>query len=229
MYQDIRKERLHRMQSLPGQSSKNNLSTIILIAILLFALSGLISGFAVGAFVRPNLSQLTNPNAGTTQSPDQTGPAATATVKPTTHPIFLGEPIISRNYSYIEVVNGTTNYTLSAQVVDKKNNKPVHASDITCKLWLTKDGDVNSNMPASRLTAIDTISNPFPQETIDGLIFDPTTLQTQFCNSNGVTTWKYKVASFVDPGTYYLVVLTDWKGVHYNWSWVGITITKKAD
>ena len=38
--------------------------------------------------------------------------------------------------------------------------------------------------------------------------------------------WNYTVAQSVDPGTYYLMVLTDWDGVHFNWSWVNMTIKK---
>ena len=46
------------MQTLTEQRQTNNVSsqsrTIVVVAMLLFALAGLISGFAVGAFIRPS-------------------------------------------------------------------------------------------------------------------------------------------------------------------------------
>lgn len=133
--------------------------------------------------------------------------------------------------SYIEVANDTTNYTLTLQATDQSNGqasgKPVHAPGITCKIWLTKDGHVNANVPIDRLKAVDTLSQPFPKEEAGALtFFDPSTPQTQMCNNKGRATWNYKVASTVESGRYFLVVLTDWNGIHYNWSWVQIAVTK---
>jgi len=36
------------------------------------------------------------------------------------------------------------------------------------------------------------------------------------------------VATSVSPGAYYLVVLTDWKGLHFTWSWMLVTIKKQG-
>jgi len=125
----------------------------------------------------------------------------------------------------------THTYTISVQVTDQSNGKavgnPVHASGITCKIWLTKDGNVNKNMPTDRLKAADTLSSPFPKEESGSLdFFDTTTPQTQMCNAKGRATWNYKVTSSTAPGTYFLVALTDWNGIHYNWSWVQINVMK---
>jgi len=215
------------MQTLTGQGTTNNVGaqsrTVAIIAILLFALAGLISGFAVGAFVRPNQShQATNPNQPI--NPPVQGKTGTPTPTATPiHPEFLGEPII--NYvQYSENADGTTSYTFTAQAVDKQQ-QPVHKAGITCKMWLTHDGKVNSNMPINRLKAIDTLAQPFPKEVADALIFNSTTPQVQQCAA-GQGNWNYNLSSSLGSGTYYLVVLTDWSGVHYNWSWAQIIVKK---
>src|SRR5260370_169118 len=107
---------------------------IAVIAILLFAFSGLISGFAVGAFVRPNLGA------------------------------------------------GTTSHTGSART-------------------------------------------PVPQIT-NALNFAPGVSQIQPTDANGQVMWNYTVGTFVDPGTYYLVVLMDWQGQSFDWSWRLVAISR---
>jgi hypothetical protein len=61
---------------------------------------------------------------------------------------------------------------------------------------------------------------------IQALNFDTGTQQTQLSNVKGRVTWKYQVASSVAPGDYDLVVLSDWDGKYYNWSWANIEIKK---
>lgn len=223
------------MQTLYEQQPTHNWSSqsrmIAVVAMLLFALSGLISGFAVGAFIRPALhNQSTNPNSGETPPVKSQGATPTRTPR-TQHPIPLGIPQVGP-VSYTEASDDTTTYTTTLQVTDQSNGnttpgKPVHAPGITCKIWLTKDGHVNANMPIDRLQAVDTLSQPFPKEKSAGLdFFDPSTPQTQMCNARGQATWNYKVPSTVEPGRYFLVALTDWNGIHYNWSWAQITVTK---
>src|SRR5262249_31908455 len=51
-----------------------------------------------------------------------------------------------------------------------------------------------------------------------GLNFDATTPQVQPCNQ-GQGNWKFTISSTVSPGDYFIVGLTDWQGMHYNWSW----------
>jgi hypothetical protein len=217
------------MQMLSGQSP-NGLSQqsrkIAVFAVLLFALSGLIIGFAVGAFVRPRIG------SGTTS----TGPGATSGAQSTrtsqsttTGYVNLGSPAIG-DFTFSEVANGSTTYIFTAQILDKSGN-PIQAPDVMCKLWLTKDGDVNPVLLADNAAiprAIDQIRQPFPHEVANGLNFISPSQQVQPCAPDGKTTWSYTVSPPVDPGTYYLVVLVDWKGRSFGWSWQAIKI-KKAD
>jgi hypothetical protein len=107
-------------------------------------------------------------------------------------------------------------------VVDKQN-APVHASGITCKIWLTKNGNVSPNITENRLQSISTLDQPFPKEAQGSLIFTSATPQTQMCK-NGQGNWSYQIAPTVKTGQYYMVILTDWNGIHYNWSWIAIKI-----
>ncbi|MBV9231620.1 MAG: hypothetical protein JOZ18_20085 [Chloroflexi bacterium] len=200
----------------PGGSTRSQ--TIIITAITLFALSGLMIGFAVGAFARPQQTSLSTPRQQ--QTAPATGKTPTAAPTQAAQIIALGYPVIT-NISYTEIADGATSYMFSAhpvdQSIDQGHGKPVHASNITCKLWLMKDEHPIATLLAasSRFHAIDTIAQPMPNEVQNALLFDGTQ-QTQPCNATGDTTWKYKVAT-IDPGTYTLVVLTDWSGVRYNW------------
>ena len=202
--------------------------TVAVTAILLFALSGLISGFAVGAFVRPGFALPSSHTTGTTSSLQKN---QTQTPTSTEQPIPLGFPVIDQA-SNVELADGTTAYTFSAQAVDqsidKGHGKPVHASGITCRLWLLPIAQSPHDVPLDRLKSPESLQNtPLPGE-VPGLIFDQTTSQTQLCNADGQGTWKYHLDPSVNPGQYYLVVLTDWQGMHYNWSWVMVTIKKQG-
>ena len=223
------------MQIPSDQRQINNWSsqtrTIAFVAMLLFAVAGLISGFAVGAFIRPGhhvqqsrQTQLpTHPPANQLTTPTPT--------PHTQHPVPLGFPIIV-HYDYIEAADDNSTHTFSVQATDQSNGKraagnPIHGSGVTCKLWLTKDGNVSANMPTDKLKAADSLSQPFPKEEAGSLdFFNPSTPQTQMCDAKGQATWNYKVTSSVVPGQYFLVVLNDWKGVHWSWSWVAIKIKK---
>lgn len=240
MYEQIRRERIYPMKTLPAQGSRNNLNaqntsshTVVITAVILFALSGLISGFAFGAFIRPKVAFL--PTVGSENKPtiQQT---STSKPKPTSHPIPLGFPTID-TYTFIERAGGSTVYTFSSTVIDKQG-RPVHASDITCKLWLVQRIPSNAilQIPLSVLKDVNTLQNPVPGTAdgtsypeVSGLNMDGSTPQTRFCNANGQTIWKYQVATTIDPGEYDLVVLADWGGVHYNWSWIHIQIRKQED
>ena len=205
---------------------------IATVAILLFALSGLISGFAVGAFVRPKPATGTTHNTGSgTISIAQNTKTPVSTR--TTTPVKLGWPEFLTPPPYIQRANDTTSYTITLQIVDQsidpKHGNPVHVAGITCKIWLTKDGNVDGNIQANdneRLKSVSTIAQPFPGETTGAFNFDPSTPQTQLSNGNGQATWKYTVATSVDPGNYNLVALVDWNGVHYQWIWENIEIKK---
>ncbi|MDQ6661172.1 MAG: hypothetical protein M3Z24_09440 [Chloroflexota bacterium] len=206
-----------------GGSGKPSRSIAIL-AVLLFALSGLLSGFAFGAFghthTKPGQTN-TSPVPG--HSTHQKTPTATATK--TEQPVFLDPPKIIQT-STSEVADNSTSYTFSTQILNKYSVTPITATDVTCKIWLTKDNKVSDMLRANNyaiLSSISAIPNPFPDEVTGGLNFT-SGQQTKFCNSSGPTTWTYTVSSSVQNGSYYIVVLADWKGIHFNWSTIAIKI-----
>ncbi len=208
---------------LSPQTRKIAISTI-----LLFALSGLISGFAVGFFVhlKPATGTTHNTGSGTVPVVQITKTPATPA---TPENVNLAEPKINfGDFNFTQTADGSTTYTFSALIIEK-NQKPIQASDVTCKLWVTKVAtDVNSILGANNYAiprTIDNIQQLFPNE-VNALNFMPQVSQTQSCTPNGNTTWKYTISPTVDPGTYHLVVLADWQGKHYNWSWVDIVIKK---
>ncbi|MBV9227674.1 MAG: hypothetical protein JOZ18_00070, partial [Chloroflexi bacterium] len=132
------------MQSLSRQRPTNNLNNqsraIAFIAILLFALAGLVSGFSVGAFVHPKFLPIYNPGSETNQPSANQSQTATHT-QHSVHYVKLGWPVVSQ-YDPTEVANGTNTYTLSASAVDQSidtgHGHAVHASGITFKLWLVQ-------------------------------------------------------------------------------------------
>jgi hypothetical protein len=217
------------MQTVANQSpntASSQMRGIAFFAVLLFALAGLISGFAVGAFIHPKTASTTGNSGSNTKPPvvQKTQPPVSSV---TIQPIRLGFPVIDKA-DYFENADGSTLYTLSAYAEDTSKDaghgNPVHVSGITCKFWLTKDGNVNANMPSDRLRSVNTLQAAFPKEDSDALNFSSDTSQVQSTNSAGRATWKYTLPSSLDSGVYYLVVLMDWNGVHFNWSWIKITI-----
>ncbi len=221
------------MQTLSSQHpNRINQQTrkIAVFAILLFALSGLISGFAVGAFVhsKPRGSGTTPTSSGTTPIAKVTRTPVSTTIA---EHVNLDIPLINHgDYSYFQIANDNTNYTISAQIINKDKN-PTQATDITCKLWLTKEGDVNSILRAdqySLLRSIDNLQQPFPKEVVGAFNYIAPSQQIQPCAPTGKTSWTYTIAQSVDPGTYSLVVLADWKGKSFDWSWVQIVIKKAS-
>ncbi len=233
------------MQMLSGRRS-NGLSPqsrrIATFAIVLFALSGLISGFAVGAFVRPKVGGTGNNNGvGITRIVQQT---KTATPVATIQPVQIPIPTIDRVESP-NVPNGT-NYTLTAHLKNilGRDGQPIHADNLTCKLWLIArvPRDQKVYIPLDILSNVATISNPFTSQAKDqngnllpdvtypeieqSLAFNNPTPQTQPCRTDGEVTWRYQISQSATPGKYTLVVLYDWSGKHYNWYWVDITISQ---
>lgn len=226
------------MDSTPHTSSQSR--SIAIVAVILFALSGLISGFSIGAFIHPPKSSLTNPNtSGTTPPIVAQSPVATKGPR-TVKTVPLGWPVIAY-FNSMEIADGTTSYTLSANPVDQSidagHGKEVYASGITCKVWLIQHipGTAHLSLPIPTLQNISAIQNPITGTAknqqyaeIPGLLFAANTPQTHACNPRGVTNWNYQIATTVTPGKYNLVVLTDWDGKRFNWSWADIII-KKAD
>jgi hypothetical protein len=222
-----RREQIYRMQTLSRPNSTDGLSpqahTVAIVAILLFAFSGLLSGFAVGAFIRVQPSSPSRPNFGAT-SVVQKG--QTPTTVPTRNPVKLGWPVVDE-YKSSEVADGHTIYTVSAYAVDrsidKGHGKQIHATGITCVFWLTKD----QKSPEKNLSPINAVNNQMDGELAGALHFDSATPRVQSCNANGSGTWRYTIDPSVPPGDYYLAVVTDWNALYYNWSWREIHITNQ--
>ncbi len=225
----------HMVSRPQGDNNGNSqVQTIIITAITLFALSGLMVGFAVGVFARPK--QSASPNVTQHNTIPVIGHTPTSTPTPGSQVVPLGCPSIDKASSLYQnntqAADGATVYTLSIQARDKSsgkgcddNNKPVTADGITCRLWLMKQSEDPLKLPDDHLHDINTLNNPLPdnKEITGALAFDPTTPETQPCNK-GVGTWKYRIAPSTEKGTYRLMVLTDWNGTYYNWSWGQIEV-----
>ncbi len=219
------------------KASNNSRSAIIaILALLLFALSGLITGFATGTFTRPkqtaqqnnnNNNNQTNPTGKTAATPVRTQ-APQVTQTPNILVLGLGCPGVPQ-YS-VQEVRGMT-YQVQAQLLDNSNacksggGKPLHVPGVTCRLWLTKDNNFGENIPRDRIKAVNTLQQAFPKEEQDALHFNGSS-QVQPCNAQGPTIWNYQLSSSLEKGTYYLVILTNWQGTLYNWTARAITVTK---
>lgn len=82
-------------------------------------------------------------------------------------------------------------------------------------------------LPSDKLAKMNIQGQLTAEEIPGALNFNPNTSQVLLSNTSGVATWKFTVATFVNPGMYYLVILMDWNGKHYNWSWANITIKQE--
>ncbi len=220
------------------QAIKNGTSqaqTIIITAISLFALSGFMVGFALGAFSRPR-GETASPNTRNHDIPIVSQNALT-TPSPTPQPQLqsLGCPDVEANMPHM-VADGQTSYEATVQAKDKTGNqgntcsdialeKPIVIDGITCRLWLTKAQDPSKDLISdlSQLQHIEQLNNPLPDEIQSGLLFDPSTPQVQPCKQ-GQGSWKFTISPTVQSGHYFIVGLTDWQGTHYNWSWYTVTI-----
>ncbi len=218
------------------KATSNSRSAIVaILALLLFALSGLITGFATGTFTRPkqtaqqnnNNNNKTNSSGKTVATPIQTQ-APQITQTPNILVLGLGCPGVLE-YS-VQEVRGNV-YPVQAQVLDNSvscksgGGKPLHVPGVTCRLWLTKDNNFGENIPRDRIKAVNALQQAFPKEEQDALHFNGST-QVQPCNAQGPTKWNYQLSSSLEKGTYYLVILTDWQGSLYNWTARQITVTK---
>ncbi|HLI07562.1 MAG TPA: hypothetical protein VKV40_13410 [Ktedonobacteraceae bacterium] len=241
---NLRKERFLRMQTLtrPNYSPTNSNPTdaqalrVAVLAVILFALSGLITGFAFGAFVHFSPARKASTTTNITTVQQKTGnktPVATQTVQVQA----LGWPIMTLS-SYIEKADNNTPYSVSIQVTDKKKGNtwgnPLPASGITCKLWLVQriPSKKTLDIPFSILQNTQSLQSPItgqvggqPYPEISGLSFNPGMPQVQLSKPGGQVTWKYQVSQSIKAGNYDLVALTDWDGKAFNWSWVNIEIT----
>jgi len=214
--------------------------SIIITAITLFALSGLMVGFTVGALARTPQSSNNNQNSANLTT------HTTPTSKPTPTPnapisIRLGCP----NFSYTNPTtnpDGTFVYNATIQAEDKTGTdangtchlaleKPITADGITCRIWLVpaqlENVTTDLSNDKNQLQDPTTFNQPFPHEIQNALLFDPTTPnQVQTCKQ-GSAQWKFTLSPSVDKGDYFLVGLTDWQGKFWNWSWSKITVSDK--
>ena len=223
------------MQIWSGQSAGGTLSPtrkFITTVLIVFSLAGLVIGFAVGGLTHSQANP-TN-DTGPTKKPTIVA-QTTVTAAPTATPppdIVLGYPQFNPYPTSPESAAASTQYTVTMQAVDKKK-KPVHSSDVTCKLWLVPQIPAGQilNIDAKILKDVNNLATPIPG-TLNGqpvaevpyLAFTPTTPQLTKCGSSGQATWKYTIAPTAAPGNYELVILSDWKGVHYNWYWSDVII-----
>lgn len=224
---------MHQVASGSGTDQYRNTRTqkIIIVAITLFALAGLMMGFAVGAITRPprqvSITPTPPPPTALAQKPTPTAtPAPTLTVAD----LGIGCPTVTANTG-VQLADGNTDYTVSAEIVDKSiikttlcgKGKDLHAPDLTCKVWLTKSDDALHKLTRDQFNPVSNLQNPFPQEEQNALTFD-TGQQVQPCSQTGPTAWTYKLSPSLKPGFYYVAVVADWKGIVFNWSWTTIRV-----
>lgn len=215
------------------QQSKSGITQaqiIIITAITIFALSGFMGGFAFGAFVISK-DVATKPTTQNHDIPVITQKAS-LTPSPTPQPVqlSLGCPDVEANASQM-LADSQTTYNATVQTKDKTGDqgntctnialeKPLVIDGVTCKIWLTKAQDPSGELSGdlSQLQHIDQLSEPSPNEIESGITFDATTPQVQPCKQ-GQGNWKFTLSSTLSPGDYFIVGLTDWQGIRYNWSW----------
>jgi len=223
-------------QTPPGGKGRPQPQKLLITVLTLFAFSGLLIGFTVGAYTRtPNKVQppTTNNNSSTVASQAAT-PTPTAGIDVATRGV--GCPIINQSTD-TETADGNTSYTFTVQAVDKSIDKggpgnpcgkgqPLFAQDLMCKIWLTKDAaSLKKGLPADSLKPANLSNSLFPGEEANALIFDGgTTPQVQQCSQTGLTSWSYKLSPNLKSGTYYLAAISDWHGTFYNWRWTSIAV-----
>ncbi len=213
--------------------SDHRTQKIVVTAIVLFALSGLMMGFAVGAFTRPSKKVIATPPIQPSVLAQKPTPTA-ATQAPGLDVAALGIGCPKVNPSAVfQLADGTTGYTLAAEIEDKSiskapapcgTGKDLHAPDLMCKIWLTTNQASLRSLSGEQLNPVSNLQNPFPKEEQNAFLFDGGQQQVQPCSQTGTTNWSYKLAPSLKSGTYFLAVVADWKGQVFNWSWSVITI-----
>lgn len=198
--------------------------------ILCFALAGLIAGFAIGGFAQHlSYGSSTGPGSLSNSAPALTGHSPNLTTTPTQENVFVGQPVLAAgDYSNPQQADGTTDYQVNTQIVNKADKTPITVTDVTCRLWLTNDLQATMAGLSANDYALpknpSLFNQPFPSEMQGALNFTAPSTQTQPCAANGKTKWTYTLSNSVPGGTYYLGILTDWKGIHYNWYMVAISV-----
>lgn len=210
------------------RSRSSSIYPLVITATLLFALSGLMVGFAFGAVVR-----LKQPTASQDQAASPTARQEDITPSVTPGLRALGCPDV-RTSQLQQIADGKTLYAAEVQAEDKYRNvacdqtegrqQPVLNEGLTCRLWLMEASHNPLKLPQDRIRA-NALNESFSDdsEVVNGLVFAANTPQTQPCKQ-GKGVWSYVVSSDVDNGKYYLMGLTSWSGQTYNWSWTQITV-----
>ncbi len=225
------------MQTWSGQSTKETrpqTPRVVMYTILCFALAGLIAGFAIGGFSHKPATNNTANNPGPVKTATSTITAMRTVVSsPTAQTaVELNPPNIIPLPSATEKADGATQYSIGAQTIDK-GKQSVHAPDITCKAWLVQQIPDNKvlSIDSTDLKNVANLTGPIagkvddhPFNEVSGLSFDGTTPQTHLCDSKGQMIWKYTITPSIPVGTYDIVILTDWQGLHWNWSWAQFAV-----
>ncbi len=215
-------------KSQPARSGTPQIQSIIITAITLFAFSGLMVGFTVGALVRPAKPSTNNTNQANLT---HTTPTPTSRPAPTTPVgIHLGPPDFKLSGPTLNP-DGTQTYNATIQAKDKADQqKPITVDGIICRIWLVPaQANVTDDLThdTDQLQHTDTFNQPFPEEIQNALIFDPATpSETQPC-AQGSAKWKFTISPLVPKDDYFVVALTDWQGKSYNWRWLSITVGSK--
>jgi hypothetical protein len=195
--------------------------SVILIAVALFALSGLIVGFAVGAFTHPQTREIfVNNNNNTNKPAAHNTPTAAKTTTPVTPAQPLGCPIVTPQLPQDGVVVITVkamNKLAGGQCLPNAET-PITSSGITCRIWVVQATGTTPAVDGIDFKHTNTLYNPLNHEVQGALNFDATTPQTQTCKQ-GIGTWKITISPTLNKGSYFMVGLTDWNGTYYNWSW----------
>jgi hypothetical protein len=202
-----------------------------------FAIVGLITGFTVAGVTRP-----TPPKTAIVIPTHTAQPTAKVTNHVTPSPtvqqvVDLAPPTVASLSSDALKADGTTVYMLSMQAIAKANKQPIHAQDITCKIWMVQripDGDDSKlSIDAAVLQNVSGLSQPIqgkvkdqPYPEVASMVFNGTTPtpQTGFCKPDGTMTWNFTIVPTTPKGQYDLVILTDWQGKHWNWSWAHVDV-----
>ncbi len=234
----------------PDQQANNGgaprSQVILIVALLLFSMAGLASGFSIGALTGKG-KQTATPTPITNVVSSSKGQTATPTPKPTVNPIPLGCPQATQDSSIYQGVSqasdGATSYTFTAQAKNKtggqcnyQKNQAVHAAGITFKLWLTKWVPTCKlfNFTPNEITNVLPHANQLGQALegkVDNKDYPELTNKLQFAtsqvlqsNSQGQVTWHYKINQGLKAGKYTLVLLSNWQGKAYNWSWYDLVV-----
>ncbi|GHO83075.1 hypothetical protein [Dictyobacter formicarum] len=200
------------------------IQTIMITAITLFALSGAILGFAVGAFTHPHSAQPVTNTSGNNKKPTQVVVSKTPTATPTAataQALPLGCPGIGTGYN----LDGSITITLIAKhkvagQCDLNAEKNITSDGITCRIILTKAKDglpVIDDTDRALFKDTANYSGTFPHEITPGLVISNGAPLTQPC-VQGQAAWTLTLSPTLEKGNYYIVGLTG-NGTYFNYSW----------